>query len=447
VYIYTKAHFSVDINRKFSKDKNPSQKRERNRTFSSFKKSSIIFEDSGMILPPLTPFPTPSVTPSVSITPSVTTTPSISITPSLTPSETPSVTPSLTPSETPSITPSETPSVSITPSETPSITPSETPSLTPSETPSITPSETPSVSITPSETPSLTPSETPSVTPSETPSITPSETPSLTPSETPSETPSLTPSETPSLTPSETPSITPSITLSITPSVTLTPTPSPLTIVTSGLQLYLNAGDNSSYPGSGTSWTDLSPNGYVATLTNGVGYSSNNGGTLTFTSTQYVDTNQSLISEAFTVGGWFKTTSGGIQMILSKETAGGWPWNYRVWLNGGQIVGDIALTGGQNVAITSPLTNYNSGNWYQVMFTRDDSNLFLYINGTQIRTIPDTLVGSITNSQELWIGLSAYLGGSYQFSGDISEVMMYNRVLSSTEILQNYNATKTRFGL
>lgn len=227
-----------------------------------------------------------------------------------------------------------------------------------------------------------------------------------------------------------------------------------LGIVTSNLQLYLTAGDTDSYPGSGTSWLDLSPNAYTtATLVNGTGYSSDGGGTLTFNgATHYVDVNQSLSSETFTVGSWFKTSAGGIKMILCKETTAGWPWNYRIWLNGGTIVGDIAQSGGTNVSITSPLSNYNNGNWYQVMFSRNDSTLRLYVNGVEIRNVSDTLTGTIVNSQEVWIGRSAFTGGgisptgNYPYSGSISEIMIYNRVLSDAEILQNYNATKTRFG-
>lgn len=228
-----------------------------------------------------------------------------------------------------------------------------------------------------------------------------------------------------------------------------------LSIVTSNLQLYLTAGDSDSYPGNGTIWTDLSPNAYTTTrLVNGTGYSSDGGGTLTFDgSTQYVDVNQSLASEEFTVGSWFKTSSPGIKMILCKETIAGWPWNYRIWMNGGTLVGDIAQAGGVNVAISSPLSSYNNGNWYQVMFSRNDSTLRLYVNGVEVVNTPDTLSGSVSNSQELWIGRSAYTGGgarptgSYPYIGSISEVMIYNRVLTGTEILQNYNATKSRFGL
>ncbi len=219
--------------------------------------------------------------------------------------------------------------------------------------------------------------------------------------------------------------------------------------VTDGLQLYLNAGTGSSYIGSGTTATDLSPNAYSTTLTNGVGFSNINAdGAFTFDgSDDYIDTNQSLASETFTVGAWFKSSAGGIKMILSKETAAGWPWNYRIWLNGGQIIGDIAQTGGANVSISSTLTNYNNGNWYYVMFSRNDSTLKLYVNGVEIKTASDTLTGTIINSQEVWFGRSAYLGGSYPYNGSLGEMMIYNRVLSAEEILQNYNVTKNRYSI
>lgn len=218
-------------------------------------------------------------------------------------------------------------------------------------------------------------------------------------------------------------------------------------IVTDNLQLYLTAGDTDSYPGSGTSWFDLSPNSYTSTLINGVGFSSASGGTLTFNGVnQYVDTNNLINAESFSVSSWFRTSAGGIKMIISKETNAGWPWNYRIWLNGGTIVGDVAQTGGVSTSISSPLSTYNNGGWYNVVFTRNDSTLKLYVNGVQIATATDTLTGTISNNQEVWIGQSAYLGGSYDYTGDISEIMVYNAVLTDAEVLQNFDATKSRFG-
>lgn len=218
-----------------------------------------------------------------------------------------------------------------------------------------------------------------------------------------------------------------------------------LGIVRSNLQLYLDAADPASYPGSGTTWTDLSPNAYATTLVGSPTYS-----TTYFnfpdTSARYVDTNQSLAAESFSVGGWFRTSAGGLKMTVCKEQVSGWPWNYRIYYNGGQIVGDIAQSGSANQAIATPLTNYNNGSWYLVMFTRDSSTLKLYINGAEVNSVANTLVGSITNAQELWIGRSAYVG-AYQWVGDIGQVFVYDRVLTANENLQNYTATKSTYGL
>lgn len=212
-------------------------------------------------------------------------------------------------------------------------------------------------------------------------------------------------------------------------------------VVTSNLQLYLNP---TVYSGSGTTWTDSSTNAYATTLVGAPVYN-----TTYFTfdgTTEYVNTNQSLAAETFSVGAWFRTSASGIKMILSKESFAGNPWNYRIWLNGGQITADISQVTTQ-AALSSPLTTYNNGNWYYVMFTRDDSNWYLYINGSQIATRADPYTGSITNAQELWIGRSYYTGGNYQYTGDLGEIFIYDRSLSSSEILQNYNATKADYGL
>lgn len=215
-----------------------------------------------------------------------------------------------------------------------------------------------------------------------------------------------------------------------------------LNIVTSSLQLYLIASNTSSYAGSGNTWTDLSPNAYNATI---VGAPSFNGICFNFDggSTQYVDTNQSLSSNLFSVGAWFRTSADGIKMILSTETVAGSPWNYRVWMNGGLIVADISQ-GVDQKSLTSPLVTYNDGNWHYVMFTRDDSDWYLYMDGVQINTMSDPYTGDITNSQELWIGRSAFPAG-YQYVGDIGEVFIYNTALSSGEILTNFNATKETY--
>jgi hypothetical protein len=218
-------------------------------------------------------------------------------------------------------------------------------------------------------------------------------------------------------------------------------------IITDNLQLYL---EPTAYSGSGTSWIDSSTNTYDVTLVGDHPYNTTH---FTYNGTaQYVNTNQSLAAESFSVGCWFRTSAAGVKMILSKETTAGNPWNYRIWLNGGRIVADMSQVATQ-ATLNSVLTNYNNGAWYNVMFTRDDSNWFLYVNGVQIATRTDPYTGSVVNSQELWIGRSAFTSsgssptGSYQYTGDIGQVFVYNRVLSATEIQQNYDAAQATYDL
>jgi hypothetical protein len=222
-------------------------------------------------------------------------------------------------------------------------------------------------------------------------------------------------------------------------------------LVSTNLQLYL---DPATYIGSGTSWIDSSANAYTTTLVGAPAYTSGSLDYFTYDgTTEYVDTNQSLGFESFSVGAWFRTSAAGIKMIVSKETTGGWPWTYRIWLNDGQIITDIAQNAGASVGVNSPLTTYNNGDWYLVMLTRNDSNLYLYVNGVQVATAADTLTGTIVNSQEVWWGRSAFTNGgasptgNYQYTGDLGELFVYDRVLTSGEILQNYDATKSKYGL
>lgn len=166
-----------------------------------------------------TPTITPSITPTNTLTPSITSTGTVTPTPTLT--QTPSITasPSLTPSPTPTVTPTNTATQTQTPSKTPTQTPTITSTTTTTPTQTQTPSITPT-NFTGSILTSPTPTPTPTVTPS--PSITPTQTQTSTPTQTPTNT--VTPTNTPSITPTNTPSITPSSTITSTPTPTLTPT-------------------------------------------------------------------------------------------------------------------------------------------------------------------------------------------------------------------------------
>jgi hypothetical protein len=227
---------------------------------------------------------------------------------------------------------------------------------------------------------------------------------------------------------------------------------SPKTI-TDGLVLYLDAANTRSYPGNGTVWSDLSRSGINGTLTNGPTFNSGNGGSIVFDGTNDIiplNTSTSFGSPSnLTIGIWVKYTNFTVSNLgrtlfrasnLSENVgfsiyqATDSPYN--------RVKCYVNLAAGLNVLNSTSQLNTNQ--WYFVTITYNSSVLNLYINGLLDASSPGS--GGI-----VWPSLARtpQFGesfGSY-FAGNIASTQVYNRALSATEILQNYNATKTRFGL
>ena len=227
-------------------------------------------------------------------------------------------------------------------------------------------------------------------------------------------------------------------------------------IITDGLQLWLEPDLYASYPGSGTSAYDLSPNRYTATLVNGVTYSTARAPSFGFngaTNYRYINTGQYLSSETFTLSSWFKSsTTSTYQMLFSKETTAGSPWNYRLFLGvtDGRIYAD--MTNGTTASLAGS-TNLCNGVWHNAVFVRSVAldTLYLYVDGTLVTSITDGTSGNMANNQNVWIGLSAFTGasatGSYPVNGQIGQSLIYNTALSATQVKQNFNAMRGVYGI
>jgi hypothetical protein len=218
-------------------------------------------------------------------------------------------------------------------------------------------------------------------------------------------------------------------------------------IVTNGLVLSLDASNPLSYSGSGTTWTDLTGNGNNGTLTNGTSYSSANGGTLTFDGiNDYVDTNLVTNQSAFTYCIWGKSSASGYpnRIMGNADSTGGangvnimWgvPSSNKIWtVRRATGVGSFDF-------ITNDITNF-TGNWHYIVLTYDS------VNGSKLYC-DNVLVGSntgigFTSTLKLRIGKDG--NGTDAFNGSVGAVQVYNKALSSTEVEQNFNATKSRFG-
>ena len=216
------------------------------------------------------------------------------------------------------------------------------------------------------------------------------------------------------------------------------------TLVTNGLVLNLDASNASSYPGSGTTWTNLSGAGNNGTLVNGVGYNSNNGGSLVFDgSNDYIDIGISTSSGARTFSIWLKSTQTGDAVFFSF---GNNDWSNNIGIaNWGN---NLILFGSNNNAnLFDSQSLIRTGNWVNVVITQSDSTnatIISYINGsvgTQRTGVTGIAYSGTTNN------IGRRNDNAVYFSGNIAHALIYNRALSASEVLQNYNVTKTRFGL
>jgi hypothetical protein len=219
--------------------------------------------------------------------------------------------------------------------------------------------------------------------------------------------------------------------------------------VTNGLVLSLDAGNTKSYSGLGTTWFDKSGYGNNGTLVNGTTYSSLNGGSLVFDG---VNDNALIlrpIQDDFTLSCWVKTNQGGGLPTQWYNGYGlldcegpGYQNDFGLSMRGGRILFGV---GNPDTTIYSPLV-YNDNKWHHAICTRTISTgaMSLYVDSTLVATGTGQ-TGSLTSVSSMRIG--ALQTSINFFSGNISQVQIYNIVLSAQEVLQNYNATKSRFNL
>ncbi len=222
-------------------------------------------------------------------------------------------------------------------------------------------------------------------------------------------------------------------------------------IVEDGLVFCVDAANRRSYPRAGTVWTDLATSKVNGTLTNMTDNFSTDGvGTLTFDGAdEHVNfgDNFSFLDDPdaneFTITSWINGDSGADGTIFSKADNG----NRMVQLYTG--TSDIleTKTGGTHIQGSAIVTD---GTWHNVGLRVSNVGgtykAKLYVDGMSDST--KVAIGSTTVTADFMIGArrnSGNTGLGYLFNGKIANCFMYNRALSSAEILQNYNVTKWRF--
>ena len=220
-------------------------------------------------------------------------------------------------------------------------------------------------------------------------------------------------------------------------------------IVTDGLVLTLDSGNRNSYAGSGTNWYDLSGNGNNCTLTNGPTFSNTNLGNISFDGVNdYVDFYAPNLGTTTTIELWCKLgTAYSGTMMFGWNLYDVWCYNGAMGFNTGN--GDVYGISSSNVSSLSLV-----GNWKHYIFQMSSdvsyTNNKIYINTTS-QSLSQQIGSELAATRGFNSGNGRLSGwrysASYFIQMNCANFKIYNRALTTSEITQNYNATKARFGL
>lgn len=215
-------------------------------------------------------------------------------------------------------------------------------------------------------------------------------------------------------------------------------------IIIDELIFAIDPGSERSYPGSGTTNTDLME-AITGTLTNGTSFNSGNGGAFVFDGTDdyitFGNTQSLTDKDQGTISTWVNPETTSMKFAL------GWHGNtsnyMRLEVSGNGTTTWLTEVGNVGNSLTSTATTPKDV-WTNIVITQNGTNCKFYINSV--------LQGDAGNGT--WFAthptLSLYLGselswGGYDFDGKISNTLIYSKVLTAAQVLQNYNAQKNRF--
>jgi Concanavalin A-like lectin/glucanases superfamily/PA14 domain len=225
-------------------------------------------------------------------------------------------------------------------------------------------------------------------------------------------------------------------------------------VVPSGLVFSVDPGNWYTYPKYGTAVTDLKGN---ATGTLGANMSYNSSNTGTFYSDgdgDYIDfgkTPANFPTGDISVFVWVKATTlrSNWNIFITKwfsdvvGNSGGSDFHYDLFNNGSNVYQHLFTTNKSDMYGVTPLY---SNTWYYVGFAISNGNLQMYLNGTNDGNVITGASRSTAVNSNLWLG-DARTNGLVTFNGYLGSVHIYNRAITQDEVLQNYNATKHKYGL
>lgn len=227
-------------------------------------------------------------------------------------------------------------------------------------------------------------------------------------------------------------------------------------ILTDGLVLALDAGNTKSYSGSGSVWFDRSGKNNNATLVNSPTYNSLSHFSFNNTTFQHATVSDIGSLNQWTIEAWFRVTSSltnQVTTIVCNQFDGVNKLNFSMGTNNAGVVGGAAQW---NVCV-----GFFDGSWHNTAGFAVTLNTWVHVVGTYNGSVVQQYKNGITDTSLNYVGTPQSGGGNRiarrwdasatdpinYFPGDIAIVKVYNRALSSTEVSQNFNALRGRFGI
>ncbi len=215
--------------------------------------------------------------------------------------------------------------------------------------------------------------------------------------------------------------------------------------VTSGLTMWLDANDPASYSGSGTTWVDLSGNGSDQTLVGAPTYTSGTPSYFSFDGfTQYSTGSMPYVlpPNTYTKMVWFQLAAAGDNNLVSSDTGGHFMYfnnSSTLWAGNANVP---PFSGG---GAFGSATSFSYNTWYCATIVFSDPQIYLYVNGVLDNV--DITYSSGGHGGDGSVNLACFGAGGNLLNGKIAEVYCYGNALTAQQVLQNFNATKAKYGL
>ena len=215
-------------------------------------------------------------------------------------------------------------------------------------------------------------------------------------------------------------------------------------IITSGLVIHLDAGNTASYPGSGSTWYDISGNSNNLDFT-GLTMTTGSSGYLTVSGStaRSIANSASLRNNTVTASCWFYLNSTSSNPVLLEQWYPNDGWMLGVLTSSSKLFVNFATS------ITGALQKYGStvlqtSTWYNAAFTYDGSTAAIYLNGVLENSWAQT--GTINNvsTQAIYVGSNAVNGF---INSRFAQVAVYNTALSNFQLTHNFNIIRGRYGV